>query len=639
MSRATLLGPRCLAALLLVPAAPTFAATSAPLALSDGADRFFGTAGDDHIAGRAGADELAGAEGDDELWGGPGNDRLVGGRGDDWLAGGAGNDLLLYRRGDGNDRLFDRRGANRLVLARIRPEEVTSEVVGADRVLTVGAGEDLATLTLIDHELPCGGCGIELVFDNRPSVVLVVADDLGYGDLGAYGQRLIATPELDRLAAEGLRFTHFYAGAPHCTPSRVSLLTGLHTGHTLVRDDGPLVASGPTLGQRLRSAGYATGMFGKWGLAEVAGADAVGRGSPLDFGFDEFLGQLTHRDAHAHYLDSPSAPPGTPEHPYLADLRQFLFGNAPDVLSPLRLKPVSIAPERYVQDELMDAALGFLERHQGEPFFLYLPLTLPHAELVAPPEGLGRYVDAAGRSLFPETPWRPSTTHGYPRHNERPRATYAAMVSRLSRDVGRLAARLAELGIGEDTLLLFTSDNGPHDAGGIRDPAFFASSAELKGMKWSLAEGGVRVPLLAHWPGRIAPGVTHQPAAFWDLLPTLVAYAEAPAPADLDGVSLSGLLERGETLPSRALYWETFATRSEYAQAIRRGGLKMLRRKDGGLELYDLATDPVESRDLADDPAFCPALALLAQAMNREHRTLPGDPERFRLSPLEVDCR
>ncbi len=599
-----------------------------------GDDLVLGGGGNDLLFGGAGADRLYGGWGRDTLYGNLSADTLTGGPGADRLEGGAGNDSYLYRPGDGDDLVLDRAGQNRLFLVNIRPHQATVEAVGADLLVHVRVGAP-ATLTVKDGALPCAGCGVAIEYDPRPNVVLILADDLGWGDLGAYGQARIATPELDRLAAQGLRFTQFYAGAPHCTPSRSSLLTGLHTGHTQVRNEEPLSAADPTVAELLRQAGYATGAFGKWGLAAIDPESGAVTSSPTELGFDAFAGSLTNRDAHAYYLDSPAAPPGTPAHPYVADIRQHLYETRGGAL-----RPFSIPADRYVHDEVFDRALAFVDEHQSEPFFLYLPLTLPHAELAPPPEGLGPYVDAHGASLFPETPWAPPLNGlGYPRANALPRATYAAMVSRLSRDVGRLADRLRELDLAADTLVLFTSDNGPHDAGGIGGPAFFSSAGPFSGMKWLLREGGVRVPLIAWWPGTIAPGSTAEPAAAWDLLPTLAELAGKPLTQPTDGVSLSPVLQAAGTLPVRPLYWESWSPRGEHRQAVRLGRYKMLRRRSGGqVELYDLAADPGETHDLAGAPAHCPLLRDLAAVLNASHRPPPGDPPTYRIAKLAIHC-
>lgn len=599
-----------------------------------GADHLYGDLAHDTLLGSYGNDRLEGGVGFDALLGGPGADVLVGGAGGDLLAGGAGDDTYLYRPGDGDDTVVDRAGHDRLVLQRIRPEQLREEVRGNDRVLTIDAAGTLATITIQDGALPCGACTLTVEHDLRPNVVLVVADDLGWGDLGSYGQAKIHTPELDAMAAEGVRMTSFYAGAPHCTPSRAALLTGLTTGHTQVRLEGALVADGPTLPELFQQAGYATGMFGKWGLAEVSGASMVTAADPAAGGFDEWAGQLTNRDAQVYYLDSPAQPPGTPQHPFYPDVRPFLF-TARDG----RSEPLPLPPERYIHGELFARALSFVERHQGEPFFLYLPVAIPHAELVAEAADLAEYQDAHGRSLFPETPWHPAQDgRDFDRWNEAPRATYAAMVSRLSRDVGQLLDRLRALGLDEDTLVLFSSDNGPHDAGGIGSPAFFRSAGPFSGMKWSLREGGLRVPLLAWWPGHIQPTLEDTPAAFWDLLPTLTDLAGLPPPAS-DGASLLPLWTRGDAPAQRSLYWETFAPRADSRQALRLGRYKLLRRLGGAAELYDLSTDPAEAHDLAADPAYCATLRDLATRLNASRTNPHQNPGgAFTIPPLAVSC-
>lgn len=600
-----------------------------------GADVLAGNLGADELRGGQGSDVLRGDQGSDLLEGEAGNDRLDGGTGDDALRGGPGDDTYLYRPGDGNDLIFDREGVNRLIFKRLAAAEVTSEVLGGDRLLHITHGGERATLTLRDDALPCGGCRLEVSFDDRPNVIVLLADDLGWGDLGAYGQERILTPELDQLAAEGLRFTDFYSAAPHCPPARNALLTGLHTGHTRIRFEGALSAEEATLPERLQGAGYATALFGKWGLAAMGANDEPAAADPTHFGFEEFVGQLTHTDAHAQFLDSPPSPPGTPQHPFNGEARQFLYQ-----IRNGRIDKLHLAPDRYVNDEFMDRAEAFVEQHQGEPFFLYLPLTLPHAELAVPGDSLTPYLDRRGRSLFPEIPWRPQLRgDSYDRHNPMPRATYAAMISRLSRYVGELTALLRARGLAEKTLFVVTSDNGPHDAGGIVSPAFFASAGPFSGFKWSLREGGIRVPMIAWWPGTVAPGVTSEPAALYDLFPTVVELAGAPSPVHQDGASLRPLWTGGELVRSAPLYWETFNGRTEHRQALRRGRFKLLRRVGGDrVELYDLEEDPAESNDLAQLPALCPLVLDLIEELNRAHTPLPGDPKRFRIAPLPLSC-
>lgn len=600
-----------------------------------GLDRLDGGDGRDLLFGDWAHDRLFGGAGDDELDGGPGDDWLSGGEGADRLSGGVGDDTFVYRRGDGDDIVIDSSGANRLVLQRIRPEWVSETVVGADRVLhiDIDGGGTSGALTLLGAALPCTACSWTIETDNRPSVVLIFVDDLGWGDLGSYGQQLIRTPELDAMAREGRRFRQFYSAAPHCAPARGSLFTGLHTGHSPIRHEETLVTSRSLLSQGLQAAGYVVGMFGKWGLSALEG-DVPVEAVPHELGFDEFVGQLTHRDAHAHYLDSPPEPPGAPEHPYYPDIRQFLFQ-----VKDGRTVPLRIAPDRYVPDEMADRALEFIATHRDEPFFLYLPWTLPHAELVAPEDSVAAYLDAEGRSVFPETPWTPALDgDGYDRHNAHPRATYAAMVSRLSAQVGRLLDRLRELEIEGETLVLFTSDNGPHDAGGIIGPEFFDSNGPFSGRKWSLREGGLRVPMLAWWPGRVEPGVVDSPTALWDLYPTIAELAGLVS-EEVDGVSLLPLFAGKVALLPRTLYWETWASRASYRQAILRGRYKLLRTVGGRLELYDIESDPDESENLVRRPALCDLVREIATLMMSSRRPPERNPNGiYDLSPPTVAC-
>jgi len=492
------------------------------------------------------------------------------------------------------------------------------------------------TLHLSSHLTSPQEAPLEPVPGERPNLVLIMVDDLGWGDLGSYGQKLILTPELDAMARGGLRFTDFYSAAPHCQPARASLLTGLHTGHTQVRLDVPLRVDGPLISEVLHGAGYTTGMFGKWGMSQVGEDDLPVEADPAEMGFDAFVGQITHRDAHAYYLDSPPSPPGTPEHPYYPDIRQFLYQIRDGATLPLHLPP-----DRYVHDEIVDQTLAFIAENRYRPFFLYLPWTLPHAELAVPADSLAPYLDADGVSLFPEIPWTPPLDGaGFDRHNRMPRATYAGMVSRLSRDVGRLLEHLAALGLAQKTVVIFTSDNGPHDAGGIISPAFFNSAGGLSGMKWSLHEGGIREPMIVWSPWLVRTGVESQPAALWDLYPTLVELAGAPLPEPLDGMSLVPLFAAETPLPNRALYWETFISRADVRQAVRRGRYKALRPVGSDrLRLYDLVADPSESDDLSAEASFCPEYLALAELLNTSRvppRDNPGG--RFDISPVPLRC-
>ncbi|HEX2312285.1 MAG TPA: arylsulfatase, partial [Thermomonospora sp.] len=415
---------------------------------------------------------------------------------------------------------------------------------------------------------------------------VVVADDLGYGELGSYGQRRIRTPRLDRLAAEGVRFTDFYAGAPVCAPSRCSLLTGLHTGRSRVRDnpkgpDSPLTASDTTFGKVLQEAGYRTGLFGKWGFGP---AEPAQPSHPNAQGFGEFFGYLTHGEAHRYFP------------PMLWD------GQRPHRLPANGLGIRAV----YGPDLIVRRGLDFIDRHRDHPFLLMLTLPLPHAPSIAP----------LGPVTYREPGWA------------KPDRAHAAQVSLLDAYVGRLVDRITGLGLAEDTVVFFTSDNGPHEEGGF-DPDFFGARGGLRGYKRSLYEGGIRVPFIAWSPGvlRRARGRVHaHPAAFWDLFPTLTDLAGAGARHGTDGVSLRGLLTGTGGPPEREyLYWVrpngrkgtprvTAAERGRARRAsaaVRFGRWKAVgfapRRhySDPGdrwsVELYDLHADPGETTDLAGD--------------------------------------
>jgi arylsulfatase A-like enzyme len=446
----------------------------------------------------------------------------------------------------------------------------------------------------------------------RPDVLLILADDAGLGDLGCYGQRRIRTPSLDRMAAEGLRFAQFYAGGSVCVPSRCALLTGKHMGHAALRENvtQPLPASEHTLAELLKAAGYRTACIGKWALG-----NSVRQGSPLEQGFDTYFGFIDQVQAHRYYP-------------------AFLLRD--DQRVPLEENPV--ARTSYSQDLFTEEALRFLAAQaearrarpeERRPFFLYLSYCLPHADLDVPEDSLAPY-RAEGWAETPYVEPGPERLYG---DQPTPRAAYAGMLSRLDREVGRLLDALRELGLERDTLVLFSSDNGPSTEGG-GDPAFFGSSAGLRGGKGELYEGGLRVPLLARWPGRITPGASDLPCAAWDLLPTIAELAGIARPTEVDGLSLvPTLLGRpGEQRAHDYLYWEHKAPGPSHVQAVRRGNFKALRlgvhTRSPRLELYDLASDPGETRDLA---AARPELASeLAALMDAAHVPHPRSPLYFR---------
>ena len=432
--------------------------------------------------------------------------------------------------------------------------------------------------------------GATAAADRPPNVILIVADDLGYGHLGCYGQQKIKTPNIDRLAVEGMRFTQFYSGATVCAPSRSVLMTGLHTGHTPVRRNGganPLRDEDVTLAEVLKRAGYATGGFGKWGL----GTEDTG-GAPTKQGFDEFFGYL--HQVHAHFF-----------YPY------WLSDNGKPLMLP---ENEGGRRGKYSHDVILSRGVDFIRRNKDRPFLCYLPFTLPHVELAVPEDSERPY-----RGKFPEEPIgdRP----GYIT-SDAPRATFAGMVSRLDDGVGRVAALVRELGLDENTLIVFTSDNGPQGDRWQPLVEFFDGNGPFRGTKTTLYEGGIRVPLIARWPGRIKPGTTSdRVCGNQDLFPTLADVAGATPPGDLDGRSLLPTLTGGESPAHDHLYWEHY-TGKGMIQAVRRGDWKLVQGAPGGpFELYDLSKDVGETTDVAaDHPEVVKTLSDLAARSHTEPR-------------------
>jgi arylsulfatase A-like enzyme len=411
----------------------------------------------------------------------------------------------------------------------------------------------------------------------KPNLIWIMADDLGLGDLGCYGQKQIRTPNIDRLAAQGMQFDAAYAGCTVCAPSRSVLMTGLHTGHTPVRANSggvPLLDSDVTVAELLRKAGYRTGLFGKWGLGDIGTG-----GAPERQGFDEYCGYL--HQVHAHWF--------YPEFIYRNGKRLPLEGNTGGQRT------------TYSHDVIARHGLEFLETSRDKPFFAYFPFTIPHLELLAPEESVRPY-----RGKFPEWSYVDKNRHYADQPNVR--AVYAGMISRLDRDVGRIAATLRRLNRERDTLLFFTSDNGA--ALRIWGEDYFRSTAGLRGHKQNLYEGGIRTPLLARWPGRIRPGSrTSHLFSFQDFLPTALDAAGETPPAGIDGISaLPTLLGSGRQPPHDYLYWELPRYDRKHndffaevpMQALRKGDWKVVRPKpDGPLELYNLKDDPMETKDLS----------------------------------------
>ena len=439
-----------------------------------------------------------------------------------------------------------------------------------------------------------------------PNIVLIVADDLGIGHVGCYGQTKIRTPRIDRLAAEGMRFTQFYAGANVCAPSRSVLMTGLHTGHTPVRNNGMkrfLSDEDVTLAEVLQTAGYATGGFGKWGLGTP---DTPG--VALQQGFDTWCGQYSQVHAHFYY-------------PY------FVMRDRERLPLP---ENEGRRRGRYVQDVIHQQALAFIEAHRDRPFFAYLPYILPHVELVAPPQARQAY-----EGEFPRIA-RADPRPGYLGSDDAC-AEFAGMVSYLDQLVGQVLDTLQRLGLADRTIVLFTSDNGPQP-GAWTDifVDYFDGNGPFRGAKTNFYEGGIRVPLIVRWPGKIAPGsVSDQVAYFADIMPTLAELAQAREhlPPKLDGLSLvPALLGRPHEQPQHEyLYWEATGTQQNILQqAVRWGNWKAVRnRPSDPLELYDLARDPGETRNVAGQhPEVMQRIAAICQEAHTPERVFgPAPPE------------
>lgn len=416
----------------------------------------------------------------------------------------------------------------------------------------------------------------------KPNIVYILADDLGYAEVGCYGQTKIRTPNIDKLAIDGMKFTQHYSGNPVCAPSRCTLMTGLHTGHAQVRNNmqvggkegwelgstiggqWPLEAGTITIARILKDAGYTTGAFGKWGLGRVGTT-----GEPNKQGFDHFYGYICQRQAHTYY----------PNHLWHDGQIEWIEANKDG------------KEGAYSHDLIAAEALKFVRANKDRPFFLYVPFTIPHAALQVPEDSLAEY-----RGLWPDPPY--TGDKGYFPHPN-PRACYAAMVTRMDRSVGQIMALLKELALDDNTLVIFTSDNGPTFNGGT-DSAFFESAKPLRGLKASVYEGGIRVPYIARWPGRIKKNTTSEHiSAFWDFLPTCCELIGVEPPPGIDGISMLPTLlgQPRRQKKHEYMYWELNGQ-----QAIRMGKWKALRLKpDKKIELYDLDKDIAESQDLAQD--------------------------------------
>lgn len=419
-----------------------------------------------------------------------------------------------------------------------------------------------------------------LAQDRKPNLVFILADDLGYGDVGCFGQKKIKTPNIDRLAAEGMKFTNFYAGSTVCAPSRAVLMTGRHTGHVWVRGNAgrqnPLAQTlrreDKTIAEVFKDAGYATGQFGKWGLGEIGST-----GHPNRKGFDYFFGYLNQAHAHNYY---PSF--------LIRNSDRIPLRNVPDqedktVGSGWAKKKVD-----YSHDLIAEEALRWLDENRSKPFFLYLSFTIPHANNEAA-RGLGDGQEVPDYGIYADEKW------------PNPEKGKAAMITRMDRDIGRVMMKLKAYGLDDKTLIIFSSDNGPHKEGGI-DPDFFNSRGPLRGIKRALYEGGIRVPTIARWPGQIKPGsVSDHVGYFGDVFATVCELTGQPVPSGLDSISVLPIL-LGKSMDQREheyLYWEFYEQGSR--QAVRFGRWKAIREPmlNGKIQLYDLAKDLGETNDVA----------------------------------------
>jgi arylsulfatase A len=432
----------------------------------------------------------------------------------------------------------------------------------------------------------------------KPNVIYIMADDLGWRDVGCYGQTKIRTPSIDKLAAEGAKLTNAYSGNAVCAPSRCCLMTGKHPGHAYIRDNGqwkpmqkwsgqnPLPEGTVTLPLLLKQAGYATGAMGKWGLGSHENS-----GDPKKLGIDYFFGYECQAHAHNHY----------PAYVFRNGVKVPLEGNDD--------KPTG---KQFTQDLFEEEAIKFIKDHQKEPFFLYLPFIIPHVAIQVPDDSLNEY-----KGKFNDTPY---TGKAYLPH-EHPRAGLAGMITRMDRSIGRILDLLKELKLDENTLIVFTSDNGPVGLFGGSDNPYFESKGELRGWKGSLYEGGIKMPYLVRWPAKIKPGTTSTViSANWDSLPTICEAVGIDAPKDIDGISiLPSLTGQGVQKEREYLYWEFPSYKGQ--QAVRMGHWKATRQnlitKLTDIELYDLAKDPNETTDVAKQHPEI--VANIAAIMMKEH--------------------
>ncbi len=438
----------------------------------------------------------------------------------------------------------------------------------------------------------------------KPNIIFIFADDLGYGDIGCYGQQKIETPNIDKLAQKGMKFTQFYSGSTVCAPSRSSFLTGLHTGHTAIRGNvsyppegqTPIPDSVITFANLLQQNGYATAAFGKWGLGYITTS-----GDPNKKGFDLFYGYNCQTLAHNYY----------PDH---------LWSNHDRI-------DFAAKDSVYSADIIHQQAIQYIKNSGEKPFFIYLPYTIPHGEVIVPHDSTYYYYI----KKFNEQPVSAKRMYDGRPLGEYPHASFAAMVARLDKYVGEIVKLVEEKGIADNTLIIFTSDNGPHKEGG-GDPDYFKSNGIYKGIKRDLYEGGIRVPFIAYWPVKIRPSVIDKPAALWDMYPTFLQMAGVSAKKKIDGISLvPTLFQTGKQKQHEYFYWEFHENDGRQAVRWRKWKaikLAVTKISDPAIELYDLDKDPQEVNNIAaQNPDI---VKKMAELFSKEHRYDPDWPLLFK---------
>jgi arylsulfatase A len=453
----------------------------------------------------------------------------------------------------------------------------------------------------------------DLQAQQKPNIIFIFADDLGYGDIGCYGQQKIETPNIDKLAQQGIKFTQFYSGSTVCAPARSSFLTGLHTGHTQVRGNKPFAPEGETplpdsvvtFVKLLQQNGYATAAFGKWGLGFHTNS-----GSPLNKGFDKFYGYYSQSLAHDYFP-------------------LYLWDNHEKV----DLSVNKISDSIYSASLIHSKAIEYIKQTGNKPFFLYLPYTLPHGDVIGPHDELyNYYVKKFGEQPGTGNDLKTRSHNISPEPQQH--AQFAAMVARLDKYVGEVVAAVKEKGIAENTLIIFTSDNGPHKENG-GDPEFFNGNGNYKGIKRDLYEGGIRVPFIAYWPGKIKPAIKVQPAALWDMYPTFLQLAGVQVKNKIDGISLApALLNNAKQKQHEYFYWEFHE--NDGRQAVRWGNWKGVRlgvnkNTDAPIELYDLKKDPQELNNIAvQNPAIVKKIESMMKKAHQQNSDWPLLPHEIK---------